>query len=226
MADQYMQCPQCGGDLVMLDDGKRQCPSCNKTYMLVTRAPSAEAPMAAGAPAAAENGGPVTDRYKQCPQCGGDLFMLNDGKRQCQSCGMKYMLVPRPASAGTAVVHEAAPAGKKASKKRKKASAGTPTAANKKGKKKSAGAVIAVVVVVVLLLAAVGGFLANRFLFGNSGGIGNESTFDTEQQAGETTWTEVMVPIVSTGEIVEGLELENDELLKAIGMIRSASAAI
>ena len=151
MADRFMQCPQCGGELVILDDGKRQCQSCQMKYMLASRA------RAATPAAEEENGEPVTDQYNQCPRCGGELVMLSDGKRKCQSCGMKYVLMPRSAS-GRAF----APAG--ISDEYGGGGYVGASAASGKKKKKSSG-VAAVLIAAALLLTAAGGFVAYRYFF-------------------------------------------------------------
>ena len=183
MADQHMQCPQCGSELIVLDDGRRECPSCKVQFTVTTslvpdKAPASdEAPVADKTPAAAPNGVPVKDRYNRCPRCRGKLFLLSDGKRQCQSCKTKYVLMPRSAAVRTTAV-----AGDDAFDNEKKSS-------GKKKKKKSAGVVIAVIAA-LLLVAAAGAFLANQFLFGG-GGIGkgdlqDETAYsDTGYQAEE-----------------------------------------
>lgn len=192
MADQHMQCPQCGGELVILSDGKRECQSCKATYTVATNLIPDNASDEATTPAAdkapdAPKGVPVTDRYNRCPRCRGELFLMSDGKRQCQSCKTKYVLMPRSAAVRTTAV-----AGDDAFDD-ETASSG------KKKKKKSVGVVIAVIVA-LLVIAAAGAFLANQYLFGGNlvgelFGKG-DSVSDTGQLAGEMLMeTEVTAPL-------------------------------
>lgn len=168
MADQFMQCPQCGGELVMLDDGKRQCQSCQMKFVLQSR-------VSAATPAVVEeNGEPVTDQYNQCPRCSGELLMLSDGKRKCQSCGMKYVLMPRSAS-GRAFAFAGEPDGESA--------LGYGGAAGKK-KKKSIGVVVALIVAALLVIAA-GGFMAYRYFFADNEDIQSGTFYSDTSYAAE-----------------------------------------
>lgn len=224
--DQYMQCPQCGGDLAILDDGKRQCGSCGKKYMLMTR------PVTGGTLAADQTGEPVADQYNQCPQCGGDLVMLSDGKRQCQSCGQKYILVTRAAGAaaaadGVTVADGAEPVGKKTTVS-KKASTSKKTSVGKKGTAKTSSAgkkrkkgflgVVFLLVLAVLLGGAVAGYLGYLPFFDFPSGAFDrfdekEYAAYCERMAGEE------LPMVSAGEIAEGLELEEGAPLQLMGVV-------
>lgn len=166
MADQHMTCPQCGGELAVLSDDKRECQSCKKTFTVTTNLVSEEAVAAEETPASVKKGVPVKDRYNQCPRCGGELFLMPDGKRQCQNCKTRYMLMPRSSAIrGSAIAGDDV------------FDDGMESSGKKKKKKKSAG-VIALIIAVVLLIAAVGGFLGYRFLFGDSDTAAGETGYE------------------------------------------------